>query len=115
MQCTSAIQCAPYHPQGPTECIDGQCCTGNDLDINYPDQMPNLDPYNNGGQGSYVQEQFAGKSNFNECNKYSDVKTGFCPQGFTSRIRCSAMGQCPPDQTCLNGVCCNRGQNDYIG
>ncbi|KAL3097530.1 hypothetical protein niasHS_003978 [Heterodera schachtii] len=97
-QCTSAVQCTPYY-RGPTECIDGQCCTGNDLDINYPDGNAGLfDPYQNGAQGGYMAEQ----------------AEGFCPQGFRSMIRCSARGQCPPDQSCLNGVCCRRGKDDYM-
>uniref|UniRef100_A0A183CNX5 EB domain-containing protein n=1 Tax=Globodera pallida TaxID=36090 RepID=A0A183CNX5_GLOPA len=97
-QCTTAVQCTPYY-RGPTECIDGQCCTGNELDINYPDGNAGFfDPYQNGAQGGYVGEQ----------------SEGFCPQGFRSMIRCSARGQCPPDQSCLNGVCCRRGKDDYV-
>ena len=65
-QCTSALQCTPYSRAGPVECIDGQCCTGNDLDINYPDpyqQQPGggaFDPYQNGGRESYMAEQSEG-------------------------------------------------------
>uniref|UniRef100_A0A914CV22 CC domain-containing protein n=1 Tax=Acrobeloides nanus TaxID=290746 RepID=A0A914CV22_9BILA len=40
--------------------------------------------------------------------------SGFCYNGQTSNIRCSAVGQCPASQTCMNGLCCNTTGNEYL-
>lgn len=44
--CSNAVECVKFY-RGPVECIDGRCCTGNDFDINYPDNPSIIDnnPY----------------------------------------------------------------------
>ena len=38
---------------------------------------------------------------------------GYCSDGSLSSVRCSASGQCPSGQTCMNGLCCTTTGNEW--
>ncbi|KAK0397915.1 hypothetical protein QR680_002334 [Steinernema hermaphroditum] len=39
---------------------------------------------------------------------------GYCPDGQSSRTRCSARGQCGTGETCMNGLCCRNTGEEYL-
>uniref|UniRef100_A0A7E4ZYF6 CC domain-containing protein n=1 Tax=Panagrellus redivivus TaxID=6233 RepID=A0A7E4ZYF6_PANRE len=39
--------------------------------------------------------------------------SGLCYNGQASNTRCSAQGQCPSEQTCMNGLCCSTTGNEW--
>uniref|UniRef100_A0A915DR71 EGF-like domain-containing protein n=1 Tax=Ditylenchus dipsaci TaxID=166011 RepID=A0A915DR71_9BILA len=121
--CTSAIQCTPYF-RGVSACIDGRCCTSgantNNPDPNLPDAGLNTiyNPYsvpsvvvlaNPGTNNQYDNTNNGLKGSLLESREF-----GYCPRGDRSNIRCSAIGQCPMNHICLNGMCCPKGTNDYL-
>ncbi|KAI1705401.1 hypothetical protein Ddc_15767 [Ditylenchus destructor] len=125
--CTSPVQCTPYY-RGQSACIDGRCCTAtggeniNNPDPNVPDNsnfqpVNPYRPYNPSGTNQYDPNNPYGGGNPSNPAGTGYVETrefGYCPRGERSNIRCSGVGQCPMNHICLNGMCCPRGNNDYL-
>uniref|UniRef100_A0A1I8BXT7 EB domain-containing protein n=1 Tax=Meloidogyne hapla TaxID=6305 RepID=A0A1I8BXT7_MELHA len=116
--CTSPIQCVIYYTQGPTECIDSQCCTViNSLETVIVQPSIQFEQQNRQQSNYLIEEQSeeacGGQMAIERC------ESGTCSNGLictASQYCCQCkvgrsagycnMGVCPSGYQCQGGFCC---------